>query len=538
MQDSASKVFRARQIVTLAGDQPEAFAVIGERIVASGAYAEVSERFPGAEHVDFGDAVVVPGFNDAHMHPSQAAEDLLHVDLSAGKVKSNSDILNVLRQAAENTPAADWLRGSRYDDGKMAEGRVLTRWDLDDVAPDHPVLVTQVAGHWGILNSRALAIAGLDDGSTAPEGGAYGRDATGHLNGILYERALFAFANPSIGGRQSVLPPTGLEEHLVGLRRALQQFHASGLTSIADAAAGPDDIRLYQEAERRGHLSARVNMLVSYAHFDKMRALGVMSGFGSTRLRINGVKAFVDGAIGGRTCLLEEPFEGSDDHGMQTISTQDLSDLVRLVHTAGSRLGVHANGDRAISLLLDQFERAESELPRPDAHHRIEHCTVITDSILRRMQRLGMIAVPFGSYIHYHGGNLKRWYGEKRLERMFAHRSFLDSGVAVAGSSDYPCGPFEPLLAMQSCVTRTGWDGVPLGVSQRISALEALELYTVGSAYASGEQHVKGRLAPGYLADFVVLAENPLEVDPLRLSAIQVKATYVGGDEVWPRHQE
>jgi predicted amidohydrolase YtcJ len=219
---------------------------------------------------------------------------------------------------------------------------------------------------------------------------------------------------------------------------------------------------------------------------------------------------------------------------MQTITTRDLADLVRSVHLQGSRLGVHANGDRAIALLLDQFEAAESERPRPGAHHRIEHCSVITPSILERMRRLGTIAVPFGSYVHYHAGNLVRWYGEKRLERMFAHRSFLDAKVGVAGSSDYPCGPFEPLLAMQSCVTRTGWDGTPIGRSQRISTLEALELYTVGSAYASGEQHSKGRLAPGYLADFVVLHEDPLSVDPARLSTIEVQATYVGGVKVWP----
>jgi predicted amidohydrolase YtcJ len=266
-----------------------------------------------------------------------------------------------------------------------------------------------------------------------------------------------------------------------------------------------------------------------------MRTLGLESGFGSSRLRINGVKAFVDGAIGGRTCLLEEPFEGSDDRGTQTISTQDLSDLVRTVHTAGSRLGVHANGDRAIALLLDQLEAAQVELPRPEAHHRIEHCSVITEQILARMRRLGAIAVPFGSYVHYHGGNLVKWYGTQRLERMFAHRAFLDAGVAVAGSSDYPCGPFEPLLAMQSCVTRTGWDGVPIGVSQRISSRQALELYTVGSAYASGEHASKGRLAPGYLADFVALDQGPLTADPTRLATIQVQATYVGGVHVWPQ---
>jgi predicted amidohydrolase YtcJ len=219
---------------------------------------------------------------------------------------------------------------------------------------------------------------------------------------------------------------------------------------------------------------------------------------------------------------------------MQTFSESDLRDLVRSVHEAGLRIGVHANGDRAIDLLLDQLEAAQAADPRPDVHHRIEHCTVVTDEILARMARLGAIAVPFGSYIHYHGSKLLEWYGAERLERMFAHRSFLDAGVAVAGSSDYSCGPFEPLLAMQSCVTRRGYDGALLGPSQRITPHEALALYTTGSAHATGQQTLKGRLAPGYLADFVVLAADPLETNPEKLASIPVLATYVGSRQVWP----
>jgi predicted amidohydrolase YtcJ len=296
---------------------------------------------------------------------------------------------------------------------------------------------------------------------------------------------------------------------------------------------GPDDIRLYQAAERQDSLTARVNLLVAYDHFDAVRRLGLASGFGSQRLRFNGVKAFVDGALGGRACLLNEPYEGSAWHGMQTTSSDRLRDLVRDVHLNGSRLAVHANGDRAIALLLDQLEAAHAEQPRPDVHHRIEHCSIVTPDILRRMRRLGAIAVPFGSYVHYHAGRLLEWYGAERVQRMFAVRSMLDAGVAVAGSSDYPCGPFEPLLALQSCVTRRGWDGADVGPTQRITAREALELYTIGAAYASDEQHIKGRLAPGYLADFAVVADDPLTVDPMQLGAIAVRATYVGGQLVW-----
>ena len=532
---TTTTLFRARQIITLVGDQTvEALAVTGEHVTALGGWTDLVERFPEAEQVDLGDGVLVPGFNDAHMHPSQAAEDLLHTDVSSSVVHANADVQARLRAAAAALAPDAWVRASRYDDGKMAEGETLTRWDLDAAVPDRPVIVVHVAGHWAIVNSRALALAGLDDHSQPPPGGAYGRDGSGHLNGILYERALFAFANPSIAGQAPLIPPTSIEDRLIGLQRALEQFHAAGLTSLGDAAVGPDDVALYALAERRGLLSARLNLLLVYPHFDLVHRLGLLSGFGSARLRFNGIKAFVDGAIGGRTCLLDEPFEGTQDHGMQTISTPELAELVRTVHSAGWRLGVHANGDRAIRLLLDQFEQAAAADPRPDLHHRIEHCSVIDADIVARMRALGAIAVPFGSYVHYHGVNLARWYGAKRLERMFAHRAFLDAGVAVAGASDYPCGPFEPLLAMQSCVTRTGWDGALLGPSQCISVRQALELYTTGAAYASGEQDRKGRLAPGHLADFAVLAHSPFEVDPARLAAIPVRATYVGGTHVWP----
>jgi len=274
---------------------------------------------------------------------------------------------------------------------------------------------------------------------------------------------------------------------LRGLAMALEMFHAAGLTSVGDTLVDAGGLELYQEAERRGQLSMRVNMLLVHERFEHLRRLGLRTGIGSHRLRLAGVKAFVDGAIAGRTCLPEEPFEGSDDHGMQTTSTAELHALVLDLHRSGSRLGVHANGDRAIALLLDAFEAAQRQAPRGDAHHRIEHCTVITPEIVARMRRLGLVAVPFGSYVAYHGAKLVDWYGERRLERMFAHRTLLDAGITVAGSSDYPCGPFEPLLAMRSCVTRQAEDGRVLGASQRISPREALALYTTGAAAAFGE---------------------------------------------------
>lgn len=529
-------IVRARRVITMTPESPEALAIHGDRIVATGAVHDLRAEFPAAEITDLGDGVVVPGFHDAHMHLAMAADESLQVDLSPAAVRSLPELLERLRQEAERTPPGEWIRGAHYDDGKMPGGRLLTRWDLDEVTRTHPVLVLHVAGHWGVVNSRALELGGIDEGTEPPPGGAFGRDAAGRLTGILYEQALFDFAYPALARHgRTVVPETTLEDRLRGLAHAVQRFHAAGLTSVGDALVGPRDLELFQEGLRRGILTLRVTFLLAFEYYDHVQRLGLRTGFGDEWLRFGGVKAFVDGAIGGRTCLLREPFEGTDDCGIQRTSTEELREIVRRVHADGNRVCVHANGDRAIELVLDQLEAAQAEHPRPGLAHRIEHCTVVTEDILARMRRLGVIAVPFGSYVYYHGGKLIEWYGAARVARMFAHRSFLDNGIPVAGSSDYPCGPYEPLLALQSCVTRRGWDGVVVGGAQRITVVEALGLYTTGSAYASGEQGRKGRLAPGYLADFVVLGEDPLEADPGSLGSVEVRATYVGGRRVWGR---
>jgi predicted amidohydrolase YtcJ len=528
-------IFRARRIVTMTGDAPEAFATTGETVAATGTLAELREHFPDAEVVDYRDATIIPGFNDAHAHLAVAAEDMLHLDLSIDAVSSLADIALKLRAQLADTPPGGWLRGSRYDDAKMAEGRVLTRWDLDAISREHPIMVLQVAGHWGVVNSKALELGGIDESSEPPPGGKFGRDGSGRLNGILFETAIFDFAYPQATRLpQTIAPASTPEDRLRGLQLAMRAFHAAGITSVTDAMIGPDDIVLLQEARRRDVLTMRVNMLLHFEHYGLLATGEFRTGAGDHRLRLGGIKTFVDGAIGGRTCLMEQPFEGTtDDFGMQTLSDAMLRDVVRMAHLDGNRICVHANGDRAIGKLLDQLEDANREKDRPHIHHRIEHCSIVNDDILRRMKALGAIAAPFGSYVHYHGGKLLDWYGPERIERMFAHRSFIDHGVAVAGSSDYPCGPFQPLLALQSCVTRTGYDGTPLGLSQRITPAEALALYTTNAAYASDEHEVKGTLAPGYLADFVVLDGDPLTVDPSTLGKLGVRATYVGGTKVW-----
>ena len=519
----------------MTADEPEAFAVIAGRVAAVGTIAHLLDQFLRAKLEDFGDRVVIPGFNDAHMHLAMTAEDLLHLDLSVDAVRSIRELQASVRSQAALTPVGGWIRGSRYDDGKMAEGRLLTRWDLDQAAPAHPVLVVHVAAHWGVMNTAGLRLAGIDDASVPPAGGTYGRDSSGRLNGILYEQALFDCAYPQLSRTgATVVPASSFEQKLNAVARACEMFHAAGLTSICDALVGPEDIRLLSEAKRRGLLTMRVNVLVAAERYDEVRRLGWKQDAGDAWLRMAGVKTFVDGAIGGRTCLLDQPFEGSsDDYGIQTRSTSELIDTVFKAHEDGTRICVHANGDRAIKLILDVIEEAYSKRPGPQQSHRIEHCSVVNEEILARMKWLRLTAVPFGSYVNYHGARLIDWYGESRLARMFAHRWFIDSEIPVAGSSDFPCGPYEPLLALQSCITRQGWDGSLIGANQRVAPIEALELYTTRAAAATGEESYKGMLRPGFVADFVILGGDPLTARREDVAKIPVLATYVDGQPVW-----
>jgi predicted amidohydrolase YtcJ len=527
-------IVTAEQIITMTDETPKAFATTAGLISSTGTLEELRERHPEAEVIDLGQAVVVPGFHDAHLHLGSSADQLRQVDLSYPNVQSLSEVTRRIRDRAVSSAPGQWVIGSRYDDGKMAEGRPLTRFELDEVAPDHPVLVRQVAGHWAVVNSRALALGGLEDASQPPQGGAYGRDGAGRLNGVLYERALVDFVRSPAAGGKGVVPAQTLDDRLAGLARASNVFAAAGLTSVCDASTAPEDINLFEEGRRRGLLNLRVSMLVRYESYAAVRREN--RWLDGEFLRVTGVKAVLDGAIGGRTCLLEQPFEGTtDDHGIQAMSTRDLHDLIRMLADDGNRPCVHANGDRAISLLLDQLEQVAPE-DWPRLRPRVEHCSIVNDDILGRLKRLGAVTTPFASYVNYHGTNLRKWYGDKRLQRMFAHRSFLDWGVPVAAASDFGCGPFEPLLGMQSCVTREAWDGGTLGENQRISAREALALYTTGAAFATSEEHVKGKLAPGYYADFVVLGDSPLTIDPRHLSEIPVLATYVAGDRIWNRN--
>lgn len=518
------------QVITIDPRQPaaEAVAIAGDRILAVGSSADVGAlAAAGTRRIDLGGSTVVPGFIDGHCHPAYSGRrHLRFIDCDLRSIKAIQD---AVRERAATTPPGEWVTGFKYDDTKTAERRFITREDLDAAAPDHPVYIGHRGGHTGYVNSLALARAGITEQSPDPEGGRFVRDpATGRLTGRVLERAADTFENsiPAFG-------TTTREEDRAAVKLITQMFAKAGVTSSTDAYGTAEDLRAYQDAREAGELSSRIYCMIGYAHLDKMIVAGVRTGLGDEWVRVGGMKATCDGSISERTARLSQPYVGRpDDFGMIVAGAEELYGYASKAHEAGWQLGIHANGDVGIGMVLDLYERLQRERPRRDPRYRIEHCTVINDDLVRRMKALGAIPTPFSTYVYFHGEKMPE-FGEERLNSMFALRSFLDAGIGATMASDYPPGPFEPMMALQSMVTRTAMDGRVWGPRQKISIEEALRVCTLNGAHASFEEHEKGSLEPGKLADLVVLGRNPLTEDPSNLVSIPVERTMVGGRWVY-----
>lgn len=497
----------------------EALAVKDGRFIAVGITAAMRGLATGeTEIIDALGMTITPGFIDAHCHVSGVAE-LVNVNVN---LPSIADIRRAMAARAAETPAGYWVIGSMYDDTKLAEGRPVTRRDLDEAVPDHPAMIGHRGGHTGVYNSRAFELAGVTADTPSPDGGhIYVRD--GELTGLVAERARNVFNR--VGQRQEITRAIRQD----GVRLISQRMAAAGITSVHQTGTDQSSLTALQDAYQAGELSFRMYAFASAGLYRALRETGVRTGLGDDMLRIGAVKFSADGSASERTMRMSTPYVNRpDDYGILTMSQDEIHEAVEEAHRAGWQIGIHANGDVAIDMVLNAYERVQREWPRPDARHRIEHCSLVNEDLLRRIAAAGVIPTPFWTYAHFHG---EKWaeYGEEKMRWMFAHRSFLDHGIPVAGASDYPPGAYEPLMAIQSMVTRKDPRGRVWGSNQRITVDEALRIATLNGAHASFEEHDKGSIAEGKLADFVMLAQDPHEVDADRIKEIPVVRTVLGG---------
>lgn len=504
----------------------EALAVIGERLLAVGSTERIKALATRRTKViDAEGMTVVPGFIDAHTHPADSGvSELMFVDCNRPAV---GDIQKAMRERAAKTAAGQWVVGFKFDDTKLKDGP-LTRQHLDTAVPDHPARVLHRGGHTAIVNSAVFKQLGVTKDTPDPEGGKFGKGSNGELTGFCAETAL------KMVDRITRTPAVGPKERQAGVKLISEMMSAAGLTSVHDAQANKDDLTAYQDALAAGEMRFRVYMLVVPELLVDLQKAGVRPRMGSDRLRIGGVKLFCDGSASERTMRMSQPYVGRpNDYGILVTTQDKLNEAVLSAHQAGFQVGTHANGDVAIEMVLTAYELAQRLSPRPGVRHRIEHCTLINEELLKRIAAAGVIPTPFYTYVYYHGDKWAQ-YGQERVRSMFAHRSFLDHGIKVAGASDYVPGPFEPLMAIQSMVTRTDYAGRVWGENQRVSVDEALKICTLHGAYASYDEKDKGSLTAGKLADFVMLADDPHTVDPGKIKDIRVVRTVVGGQTVYP----
>lgn len=504
----------------------QAIAIAGGRFLAIGSNDEVLALAAGsARKVDLGGKTVLPGFIDAHSHPAEAG--LSHLRMVDCDLRSIADILKALRERAAKTPPGQWVLGFKYDDTKTSEGRPLTREDLDGAVPDHPAHVEHRGGHTSWANSQALKLAGLDDKTPDPPGGKYDHDpATGRLTGHLRETGKNAV--------EKMIPwNVTPDDHRQGVKLIAKMMTRTGITSVTDAGGSPEDLRAYQEARDTGELTMRVYCHIFHESIDKMLAAGVKTGLGDEWVKVGAQKMICDGSISERTARLSQPYIGRpDDFGILVTPEEELYQQARKAHETGWQLATHANGDVAIDITLRVYERLQKEMPRRDPRYRFEHCTVVNDGLVQRIKALGAIPTPFSTYVYYHGEKMKE-YGPERVNHMFALRSFIDAGIRPTQASDYPPGPFEPMMALQSEVTRTDAKGNVWGPQQKITLEEAIRVGTINGAYASYEENLKGSIETGKLADLVVLGRDVFKEDPYNIINIPIERTMVEGKWVW-----
>jgi predicted amidohydrolase YtcJ len=533
-QDADLVVFNAK-VYTVDSRVPkaEAFAVKSGRFTAVGSNADIRALIAkGTQTYDARQMTIVPGFIDCHNH---APGNVLLYDVIVGnpyvvEFVTISSIVDKLRAKARETPAGTWVEGYFFDDTKVKDNRQLNIHDLDQVSKDHPVTVHHRGGHTSYYNSKAFEMADINKSTPNPPGGTFDRDASNNLNGRVTDRAMAAMNR--VGRRPSFTEEQTLQRDRDGLAYISKQFVRYGVTSVHHEGG---NLAALQQVRARGELLHRVSYEATGKVLEAMISGGIMTGFGDEWIRLGATSEHtIDGSFSERTMALSTPYAGISPpyKGNITETQEDLNKWIERVHRAGIQVNCHANGDVAIDMFLTAVERAQRSFPRADARPKITHCTLINDDLVRRIKAAGAVPALFTSYAYYNSDKFV-FYGEDLMKRSMAFRSLLDAGVSVAAGSDFSPGPFDPRMAIQGMVTRTGWDGKTWGANQRISVEEALRVNTLNGAYNSHEEAIKGSITPGKLADFVVLSDDLFTIDKEKIKDIQIVRTVVGGSVVY-----
>lgn len=535
----ADVVFENGKIWTVCHDRPEAeaLAVWHGRIVAIGRNEDV-RPFVGARTrvVDLKRRRVLPGFHDSHVHLLGAGTQLSQVSLR--DAADEADFGRRIRDFDRSHPRDRWLLGGYWDHDRTFGGVLPTAEMLDKYVPDRPALLRRYDGHMALANSAALKLAGITAQTPDPAGGViYRKPGSKEPTGILRDNAMDLVYR--------LLPLPAEEEVAEAVQAALGEARRVGVTSVQDMDGGPDATRakllsIYQKLAKTGRLALRIELYWPLSEWNTLASLGIGRNFGDEWVRIGGLKGFIDGSLGSSTAKMYEPYLNEPGStGVFVTPPGRLGEWITAADKAGLTVAIHAIGDEGNGTVLDLYAQAEKQNGPRDRRFRIEHAQHLRPQDYARFRELGVIA----SMQPYHVIDDGRWaegrIGAKRCAASWAYRSLLDAGARLAFGSDWPVVPLSPILGIDGAVNRRTLDGKhPDGwyPAQRISVAEAIEAYTMGSAYAAFEENEKGSLEPGKLADLIVLSRDILdEAERDHIAQTDVHMTVVGGKIVYEK---
>jgi predicted amidohydrolase YtcJ len=497
-------LFKNANVITMDAARPHA-----ETIAVSGGKIAL-EAVPDKKTrvLDCLGKTVVPGFIDAHLHFFSLVSKLLSIDLSPPGVRSIADIKETLRRKAASLPAGALVRGTDYNEFYLAEKYCPSRYDLDEAVPDRPVVIRHRSLHAYVLNSLALAMAGIDSETPEAPGSRIERDLeTGEPNGILVD------IPDSL--RNKIWPPFSPTEFAEGVRLADDELISKGITSFTDASYTNNLERwnTVEHLQKEGKLRSRVTMMCGPATFCAFMERAMRTGAGDDWLKLGAVK------------FLLEIRPDQDE----------LNQAALACHDAGFQVAFHAVEEKTVAAAVSAVEYVEERSPVTGRRHRLEHCGECPPYLLERLRKLGLIIVTQPSNLYYNGERYLATVAPAQLPWLYRVKAPLDAGVTVAGSSDAPVVPCNPLVGICSAVTRRAASGQTLLPAERVSPQQALALSTINAAYADFAEGTKGSLIPGKLADWVVLSGDPTRVPPDKIKDIHVEMTIIGGKIVYER---
>ena len=514
----------------------EAFIIRQGRFFAVGSNDEMSNLAEVKEEViDLKHKTVVPGFCDGHMHFLNYATTKDRINISM--VKSIEELISKTKDyiKEKNIANDEWVISGGWNDNCFAERRFLTRYDLDKISNEHPIIFTRVCGHIAAVNSKALEILNITKYTESPVGGIIDK-SSGEPTGILRENALNLALN--------YFPIMKKEEIKRVLTESFKDAVKVGLTTIhtddlGQASSLTNLLSAYRELEMENSLPIRVTLQIHSPTVDSIKfatSLGLRTGIGSDLLKIGPIKIYQDGSLGGRTAAMEESYFDTSSRGVIIYSQNQLNELTLDAHKAGFQIAIHGIGDRAMNMILKSYENIQYVCGEGDYRHTLIHCQFTNDKILEKFNKLKIVANVQPSFVMTDYPIVEKAVGTVRSEKSYAWREIINHSIPLAFSSDAPIESFNPIWGIYAAVTRKDIQGDPKGGwhnNQQLTVYEALKAFTIGSSYMNFEENIKGSILKGKLGDFVVLSEDITNYEKNNIKNIKVLKTYVGGKEVY-----